>query len=162
MDTVNQDNQPTAGSNQQERTFTQSEMNAIIADRIKRESAKYSDYEDIKAKAAKYDEGVEAEKSELQKATERAEALQTELTALKNANSVREIREKVASSTGVPASLLTGDTEEACKTQADAILAFAKPGAYPNVRDEGEAQSPNLKKNAQDQFADWFKAAVGN
>lgn len=54
----------------EERTFTQSELDAIVADRLKRDRAKYADYEQLKDKAAEYDRLSEASKSELQKAVE--------------------------------------------------------------------------------------------
>lgn len=44
----------------QERTFTQAEVNAIVEGRLKKESAKYSDYEAMKEKASKFDEMEEA------------------------------------------------------------------------------------------------------
>ena len=59
---------------QTERTFTQAELNAIVQERVGETKAKYGDYEELKAKASKYDEQVEASKSELQKATERADS----------------------------------------------------------------------------------------
>ena len=67
--------------------------------------------------------------------------LQQQLDALNSANTLREVRAKVSAATGVPADLLSGDTEEVCTTQAQAILKFAKPG-YPNVRDGGEPRNP--------------------
>ena len=63
----------------QNRTFTQEEVNAIVGKRLAEEKGKYSDYEEIKAKAAKFDEAEEANKSELQKAMERANNLEAEL-----------------------------------------------------------------------------------
>ncbi len=62
-----------------EKTFTQTELDAIIGDRLARERQKYGDYDSLKAKAAEYDKTQEASKSELQKATEKAGALQKEL-----------------------------------------------------------------------------------
>jgi len=145
-----------------EKTFTQSELDAIIGDRLKREREKYSDYESIKAKAAKYDETEEANKTELQKATDKAAQLQKELEALKTANSVREIREKVAKAKGVPVELLSGDDEEACTAQADAIIEFAKPkSGYPKVKDRGEATTPSGGSTTAEQFADWFNERLG-
>lgn len=73
----------------------------------------------------KLDEIEEANKSELQKATERANNLEAELNGLKKAEEVRLMRENVAKETGVPSSLLNGDTEESCKAQAEAIKAYA-------------------------------------
>ena len=64
------------------KTFTQDEVNRIIGERVARAEGKYSDYEELKAKAAKLDEIEEANKSELEKATEKANALQAELDGL--------------------------------------------------------------------------------
>lgn len=122
----------------QNRTFTQDEVNAIVGKRLAEEKGKYADYEDLKAKAAKYDEAEEASKSELQKAVERANHLEAELNERKKNDEVRQTREKIANETGIPANLLTGDTEEACKAQAEAIKAFAQPSGYPKVKDGGE------------------------
>jgi hypothetical protein len=143
-ETVNQaaDTAAQAAQNAQgaEKTFTQSEVNQIVADRLQRERAKYEGFDDFKAKAERLDAMEEASKTELQKATDKAARLQAELDGLKKANSVRAIREKVAADNKIPVSLLTGETEEACTEQAKAILAFARPDSYPNLRDGGEVQ----------------------
>lgn len=137
------------------KTFTQEELDKIVGERLQRERQKYADYDDLKTKAAKFDEQEEANKSELQKATERADSLQKELDGLKAAESVRMIRESVAKEMNIPANLLTGSTEEECKEQAEAIKAYAKPAAYPSVRDGGEPQ--NTKGlSTREQFADWL------
>lgn len=140
----------------EQRTFTQTELDAIIRDRLSREREKYADYDTLKDKAQRFDAAEEAGKSELQKAQEKANALQAKLDALVKANSVNEIRAKVAQETGVPANLLSGDTEEACKAQAQGILAFAKPASYPQVRDAGEVNKNAGTGNTRDQFASWF------
>ena len=74
----------------------------------------------------------------LQAAQERAQTLQTELDGLKAANALRDMRASVAKDTGVPAELITADTEDAARAQAQGILDFAKPGSYPAVKDGGE------------------------
>ena len=65
-ETVNQETNGTAAETQEneQRTFTQAEMNAIIQDRLTRERGKYADYETLKAKAAKFDAAEEAGKTE--------------------------------------------------------------------------------------------------
>lgn len=143
----------------QNRTFTQDEVNAIVGKRVAEEKGKYSDYEDLKAKAAKYDEAEEASKSELQKATERANNLESELAALRKENEVRTMRETVSKETGIPSNLLTGDTEEACKAQAEAIKAFAQPSGYPKVKDGGEISTNNAGSTKQ-QFADFMSKVL--
>lgn len=157
METVNQV-QTEAANTEEVKTFTQDEVNKIVEDRLQRERSKYAgmaDYDQLKEKAGKYDELQEASKTELQKATEKVTSLQNELDSLKHDASVREIRAKVAGEKGIPVSLLTADTEEACAEQADAILAFANPSGYPNVRDGGEVKATG-KKTTSEQFAEWF------
>ena len=145
--------EPNAG--EQIRTFTQEEVNAIVGKRLAEEKGKFSDYEDLKAKAMKLDEIEEANKSELQKATERANNLEAELNGLKKAEEVRLMRENVAKETGVPSSLLNGDTEESCKAQAEAIKAYAQPGGYPKVKDGGEVPQ-NTNGSTKQQFAEYM------
>jgi hypothetical protein len=58
---------------------TQDEFNALVAERVKRERAKYADYSDLKTKAAQFDEFAESQKTEIQKANERAEAAERAL-----------------------------------------------------------------------------------
>ena len=82
-------------------------------------------------------------------------AVTDELNGLKQANALRDLREKVSKETGVPASLLTAETEEACKAQAAAIRDYAKPSGYPPVRDGGEVHPANATAT-RDQFADWL------
>lgn len=154
METVNQE--MTAN---EERTFTQDEVNQMIGERLAREKAKYSNYEELEAKAQKFDEIEEKSKTELQKAQEERDAFKAELEGMKKANSVRELREKVAKEKNIPANLLTGETEEDCTAQADAILSFAMPNAYPAVKDGGEVRK-TMKKDTASQFADWFNEQI--
>lgn len=150
METVNQETQET-------RTFTQDEVNQMIGERLGRERAKYADYEELKEKATKFDEAEEASKSELQKATERADALQKKLDDLTTQAKVRDIRDKVAKETGVPANLLTADTEEACKLIAQNILEFKHNSSVaPVIKDGGEVLTSS-KRTTREEFAEFLK-----
>ena len=158
-ETVNQENNnATAEQPKEEKLFTQEQVNGFFN---KRYSEMMSQLEEYKAKAEKFDELEEANKSELQKATERAQALEAELNGIKKAESIRAIREKVAKETGIPMqsmSLLTGETEEACLDQAKAILAIAQPNtSYPQVKDGGEVTNYTGGK-PEDVFKEWFDA----
>ena len=105
-----------------DKTFTQAEMDSIIEGRLARERQKYADYDDLKEKASKYDEYQAQNKTELQKEKEKSDALQAKLSALEKKD------------TGVPVELLTGEDEETCKKQAEAIMKFAKPKSYPGTK----------------------------
>lgn len=130
-------------ANQQEKTFTQSELNSIIETRLAREKEKYADYESLVEKAKKFDEAEEAQKTELQRMTEKADALEKKLSHLETENKTREIRASVAKETGVPVELLTESDKEACEAQAKAILSFAgsQKKAYPSTQRNVGAKS---------------------
>ena len=142
-ETVNQEVYTTAAGAQQEtRTFTQEEVNSIVSDRLTRERAKYADYEDLKAKASQYD------------------TTKAQLDALNSANARRDMIARVAAATGCPAELLTGDTEEACTAQAQAITAFAKtqqPAGYPSIKDGGSPLHAPSAANTADAFSRTIK-----
>lgn len=140
------------------KTFTQDDVNRIVAKRVE----KYSDYAELKEKASKYDEQVEAGKSDLQKATEKAEHLQAELNAIKREAELRDMRDEVARATGVPAELLTGTSQEVCEDQAQALLTWAQqriPNGYPRIPDGGDPIG-NAKKSTRELFAEWFNENV--
>ena len=113
---------------------------------------------DLQSQLATANATIEQLKADAQNAeelTNRANAFETELNALKASNAIRDMRDKVSKATGVPASLLTGETEEDCTAQANGIVEFAKPSAYPVIRDGGEV-SATQKATPKDAFVDWF------
>lgn len=155
-------NQGTVTINAQEpQTFTQEELDKIVTDRLARERKKYEgiDLEDLKRKASEFDRIEEANKTELEKANERANSLQAELDSMKKANEVKEMRERVANEAGIPTNLLTGENEDECKEQAKAIKDFAQLNGYPTVRDSGEITKTN-KATTRQQFAEWAEQAL--
>ena len=94
---------------------------------------------------------------ELKKAQQQISQLQKELDSMKAAETIRLTREKVAGEKKVPAHLLTGETEEACASQADQILAFAAQSkAYPSLPDGGEPAKPTAA-TPRKKFEEWLK-----
>ncbi len=67
--------------------FTQADLERILADRLSRERAKYEGFEELQARAEKWDEYEEAQKSELVKAQEAAaKAIREREVGLREAN----------------------------------------------------------------------------
>ena len=60
-------------------TFTQADVDRIVKERVQRERAKFADYDDLKAKASRFDEIEDANKTEIEKARERVKAVEDEL-----------------------------------------------------------------------------------
>lgn len=125
--------QAAAGS----RTFTQEEVNSLLARERRDAEAKYAGYDDYKAKAAKLDEIEEASKSDLEKA--QAEAAKYKAKAekyeadAKRADEVAEMSAKY----GVDAVLLArmdGDVEGNAKFLKERGDALPK---YPETYDGG-------------------------
>lgn len=159
-ETVNQETNATANESPvEEKRFTQADLDKVVADRLARERQKYEGFSELKEKAAKFDELEAASKTELQKATEKAEKLEKELNELKKSEEVRAIRAKVAQDENIPVNLLTGETEEECVAQAKAINAYAKPDTYPALRDGGEVQN-GVKGSNEQLFADFMRKAL--
>lgn len=140
------------------KTFTQEELEFELTKRLTREREKFSDYEALKEKAQKLDEIEEKNKTELEKAMEKATRLEDELNKIRKQNEISSIRERVAKETGIDAKLLTMDTEDDCKAQAQTLLDWhrANPTAYPSVRDGGEVTNISSGASNRDIFADWL------
>ena len=82
------------------KTFTQDEVNKLLADRIARERKKYdkfSDYDDLKTKASEYEKAIEEKRLAELSAQERAEELAKKFENERNdyANQLKEYQAKV-------------------------------------------------------------------
>lgn len=117
----------------QPKTFTQEELNEIVGSAKKKERAKYSDYEKYKAAFAELEQLKEKDKSELQKATERAEAAEKELAAVQAREAMSKAAEEISKKTGVPPAVLRGDTVEEMEAHAEALKPFFVKNPAPHV-----------------------------
>lgn len=121
---------------------SQEELNRIIAARVSREREKFADYDDIKSKAAKFDEVEEAAKSELEKALARAEAAESAVQQFETQKQINSWKSDVAEKTGVPAAALSGSTLEEITAHASVLAPLIKqPGKGPIVPNAGD--TPN-------------------
>jgi hypothetical protein len=136
------------GSEQQEKTFTQAEVNKIAADRARAERAKFADYDDLKSKA----DGAKT-------LEERLASMETEL----NSTKLSALRSQIASEYGISTKrasedelsdaevILTGATREAMTAQATrfagALAAQKKTGNV--ARKEGNTTSTGSSPEAE-------------
>lgn len=114
-----------------DKTFTQADLDRILADRLSREKGKYADYDDLKAKAAKLDEQEAANKSDIEKAT----AAAAEAAERAAAAELRALRLEVAGDKGLSpsqAKRLVGTTREELEADADELLADFPPTSKPS------------------------------
>lgn len=141
-----------SGQQPMPKTFTQEEVNAIVEKRVARVKATPpADYEDLKAKAARLDELEQANKSELEKATDaaaKAKASRDEWKARFEELEARTQRadaiRAAAAEYGVDADMLSrmeGDVEENAKFLKAREDARPKFG---DMRDGGEQPSAGM------------------
>lgn len=86
-----------------EKTFTQAELDDIVAKRLERERKKYGDYDDLRTKLAEYEREreekqraemseIERYKTDLEKAQSSYQALESELTSMRESVKQERIR----------------------------------------------------------------------
>ena len=89
---------------------SQEQLDKVLSKRLERERAKYSDYEELKQKAA---EAADS-RSEVEKLHDRVKELEQE----RHQSAVEAAKAKAASEYGVPADLLVGDDTDAIEAHA--------------------------------------------
>lgn len=109
----------TSGAGDEFKAITsQEELNEVIGKRLERERSKVADYDDLKAKAARLDEIEAANKSELEKAEERAAAAE----AAREKAVAEGLRFRIAAKHGISDEdaelFLTGKDEDTLLAQA--------------------------------------------
>lgn len=100
---------------------TQEDFDRRIGQRLATERAKYADYDDLKAKAAKVDELEASKKSDVDRLTEQVETL----TKAQATSDEKALRAEVAMAKGLTpaqAKRLAGTSREELEADADEIL----------------------------------------
>lgn len=110
------------GTTTENEGFTQADVDRIVADRLKRERAKYADYDELKEKAEAADKAREDDKSEVAKLTEQLTQMQNDLVEERRQRHIIEI---TADKGLTPAHVkrLTGSSREELEESADELLA---------------------------------------
>lgn len=115
------DDKPDDKKPDKDTVLTQADVDRIVADRVKRERAKFADYDDLKAKAEAADKAKQTDKSESQKLTEKLDQMQKDLDEERRQ---RRIIEVAAEKGLTPAHVkrLAGNTREELEASADELL----------------------------------------
>lgn len=126
---------------------SQAELNRIIAERVNRTKAQFKDYNDLKTKAAQFDEQQERNKSELQRAQEAAQTAQAELQTLRT----QSLRTAAARAAGLDADMeqyLTATTEDELTSQAQHLATRLAAAQQPRVPGPNAAQGTSATSAA--------------
>lgn len=136
-------------------TLTQADVDRIVAERLKRERAKYADYDELKAKAAAADKVGESEKNEAQKLTDQLAKMQADLDEERRQ---RRIIEVAADKGLTPAHVkrLTGNSKEELEASADELL---EDFPIPDKGDDGDEDGDGGGKKPDPKVDDGKKPA---
>lgn len=137
---------------------SQEDLDRIIEARIARERAKYTGYEDLKAKAAKFDELEDAKKTDEQRSAERIARLESELTAQKLAGA----RVRIAAENGLDPDLLAGSTEDELTAHAEKLAEAIKKATADAAPTPTGARVPNAGRGtgSTSDSGDWIRNAL--
>jgi hypothetical protein len=120
---VADDNKPSKGG---AKTFTQEDLDTKIEERLKRERAKYADYDELKTKVAELEKANDGKGGD-EKLTGQLEKLTQDLAEERN----KRLKAEVAAAKGLTpaqAKRLSGTTQEELEADADDLLeAFPTP-----------------------------------
>ena len=128
----------------QGKTFTQEQVNAMLADHKKRTEGKYADYDQMKEKASKFDELEREKMSEIERVTVERDELKTKADSAIDENT----RLRVALEKKLPVELidrLKGATKEELEADADELLKLVKPSNSGGSFDGGHRGSANSR-----------------
>jgi hypothetical protein len=153
------DNEPEQGANTPEppeakpelKTFTQEQVNDLLARQKGDVQRRFADYDDLKERASKLDE-IEAEKqTDLERLTTERDGLKEKLTPLQTDN----LRLRVALEKNLPAPLidrLKGGTKEEMEGDADELLKFVgSQNPVPDTDFDGGVRAPAPEKRSPGQ-----------
>lgn len=112
------------------KTFTQEEVNGLLAKEKREMQAKYQDYDKYKAAYEEAQAKADADKSELQKALDAQAEAEARAAALQAEKDQAEWIAAASKATGVPAAAIHGSTEDEVNACAESLKEyFAKPAA---------------------------------
>lgn len=146
-----------------EKTFSQADVDRIVADRLARESKKYADYDELKAAKAELELRKQGELSEMEKLKaelDKAKAKTAETENAMKALQLSTLKSRLCTEAGISAELaarISGTDEDSIKAD---IEAFKK--LIPGVRPMGGSGAPvngnAPKSDLQAQYNEALKA----
>jgi hypothetical protein len=110
--------------------LTQAEVDRIVKDRVARERAKFADYDDVKARAAKFDEIDTANKTELEREKEARAAAETKATQASTT------AERVA----IRSAVIAAAAEAGALKPSDVVALLPKGAVTVTLTDDGEVE----------------------
>lgn len=114
------------------KTFTQDQVNALLADQKRKIGERFADYDDVKAKAAKLNEIEQASKSELEREREARTAAEARAAKYEAKEQASAWAAEIVKGSTIPAHVLRGSTREELEAHFNELKELApKPQRTP-------------------------------
>ena len=139
------------------KTFTQEEVNEMVGKARKKERSKYANFDEYKKAFEILKEREDADKSELQKANERAEMFEKQLKKLQNQNEIARIKAEISEKFNLPVSILRGDNEEEITEHAESMKKHFSQSDVPIVPSQGKQANARSKYR---QFGEFINSSL--
>ncbi|MCD8207089.1 MAG: DUF4355 domain-containing protein [Bacteroidales bacterium] len=138
----------------EDKTFTQDEVDQIVKDRLERESKKFSDYDELKAKVGEYEKTISEKENQISTMTSDHEKQIAERDAKIQTLETDSLKTRIALEAGLPADLaerLQGTDEASFRADAQKLVAYAKPQNQtpPPYNPEPEQKDPTRASYAK-------------
>lgn len=136
-----------------QKLFTQEQVNSLVGGARTKEREKYPNYEEYKKAYEELNDLKEAQKSDLEKATSRAEEAEQKLAEYEHKAEVATWRSEVSKETGVPAEAISGNTKEEMQSCAESLKKYFPDSSKPFISSDGNAPANLAGHATRDQFA---------
>lgn len=141
---MTEDNENETNDEQKPRTFTQEQVNKLLADQKRTVSAKFGDYDDLKLKAGKLDQIQQESQTELEKALDRATKAEATVASYEAKKQADSWAAEIVKGSDIPASVLRGSTREELEAhfeQLKSLTPKAKRTPVPSGKSDGKSGS---------------------
>lgn len=119
---------------------SQEDLDKIVLDRLHKERKKFADYEDLKTKAAKFDEihpQFEDMNAKLADYESKIQTATQQLESYQKAEELSTLKAQVSKETGIPAAALRGQTLEELQQHAEVLKESFIPEPSPSLGRDG-------------------------
>lgn len=131
------------------KTFTQAELDEIVKKRVAKEKSKFADYDKYKADSEELLKLKEANKTELEKAKDKAAKAEAERDALVAEKNILNWKSAASKKYGVPIDIIEGSSEESINAHAEKLAKYLKNDAAPIVHSDGKKPKNEGMSNAE-------------
>ncbi|PPG34518.1 hypothetical protein [Rathayibacter sp. AY2B9] len=132
---------------------SQEAFDGLVKERIARVEAKYADYGELKTRA----DAAESEKTALEKAREKAEAraaeAETKVSGFEAKEQLSSWRAEVAKATGVHADVLRGSSKEELEAHAAVLKPLLTAQEAPVIPNQGDSPNKPAATDAEERAA---------